>query len=184
MSRDLNFRSRTFNPYAKGLGEVALIWNDFHMVLSGLFGSVTKIPNLIAADTIWNSLRADRSQRVMLESLIDLNAINYNIPSKLRDEMLWVLDQATRIEDLRNDLLHSPVLLGDDKKPFAWHHLGNYRAKKLAGKDLLREARLFYDHVIILREYTEKLHEAYRRQGSEVRLPRRPSLPSRGASKK
>ena len=103
MSRNLNFRSKIFKPYAKALGEATLAWNDLHMVLSSLFGAVSRIPNRVATDAMWNSLKADRVQREMLESLVKLNAINYNIPKKLKTEIEWVLKETTALENLRNE---------------------------------------------------------------------------------
>ncbi len=178
MSRNLDFRTETFQPYTKALGEAALAWNDLHMVLSSLFGAATRIPNKIAPDAMWNALKSDRAQREMLEALIGLNAISYNINTKLRDEIEWVLKQTTNLEELRNNLLHSPVL--DEKGVvFAWYHLGNRRAAGLAGKDVLFEARYFYESAIILREYTEKLIRVLQQEPS-FSLPGRPSLPNRG----
>ena len=185
MSRNLNFRTKPFVLYAKALGEAALVWNDFHMVLSSLFGAVTRIPNKIAPDSMWNALKSDRAQREMLEALIDLNAINYNIPIKLKSEMKWVLKIARGIEDTRNDLLHAPVFKESSNNIFAWHHLGNKRAKKLNEKNLVHEARFFYDTVVVLRDYTEVLIVTFNRQRIPgVTLPKRPSLPNRGATKR
>jgi len=178
MSRNLDFRSETFQPYAKSLGEAALAWNDLHMVLSSLFRVASRIPNKIAPDAMWNALKSDRAQRDILTALIELNAISYNINKKLRDEIEYVLKETTNLEELRNNLLHSPVL--DEKGiVFAWYHLGNRRAKGLAGKDVLFEARYFYDSAIILREYTEKLIRVLEQEPG-YSLPGRPSLPNRG----
>lgn len=179
MSRNLDFKSETFQPYAQALGEAAMAWNDFHMVLSYLFGVATRIPNKMAPDVMWNSLKSDRAQREMLEALVGLNVISYNIQRKLRAEIKWVLEQATKLENLRNNLLHSPVLIDEFEVVFAWHHLGHKRAKQFAGKDVLQEARYFYDTVIVLREYTEKLSDILS-QAPGVSLPGRPSLPNRG----
>jgi hypothetical protein len=78
MSRNLDFRSETFRPYAKALGEVVLAWNDFNMVLSSLFWAASKIPNGMTANAMWNSLKSDRAQREILEALIDLEVIGHN----------------------------------------------------------------------------------------------------------
>ncbi len=117
-------------------------------------------------------------QRDILEALIGLNAISYNIKKKLRDEIQWVLTETTKLEELRNNLLHSPVL-HEQGVVFAWYQLGNRRAKGLAGKDVLFEARYFYDSAIILREYTVKLVRVFEQEPG-YSLPGRPSLPNRG----
>lgn len=183
MSRNLDFRKKPFRPYAKALGECALAWNDFHMVLSSLFGTVTRIPNKITPAAIWNALISDRSQREILDAVIKLNAIGYNIPKPLRAEMEWVLERAIKYEEWRNNLLHSPIFKDGPNEIIAWHHLGNKRAKKLEGKDVLRIARWFYRSVIILREYTENLIEAFDlilMKAPNASLPKRPLLPNRG----
>ena len=177
MSRNLDFRNETFQPYAKALGEVALAWNDFNMVLSSVFGTALKIPNLMVADALWNSLKSDRAQRDMLRALIYLEVMGHNIPTNIRCEVKWVLDKADSLEEARNNALHSP-LLSDQGSVFAWHQLGNQRAKKLADKDLLKEFGWFYDTAIILRQYTELLGDAIRHPTEP--LPERPSLPNRG----
>lgn len=178
MSRNLDFRIKIFQPYTKALGELSLAWNDFHMVLSSLFWASTRIPNGMVPNAMWNSLKSDRAQREMLEALIDLKVLGHNIPKSLRIEIKWVLKQAVSLEDLRNDALHSPLLVSDDGSVFAWHQLGNKRAKKLADKDLLKECGWFYDTIIILREYTEILADNLR--WPQKPLPGRPQLPNRG----
>lgn len=186
MSRNLDFRKQPFQPYAKALGECVLAWNDFHMVLSSLFGTVSGIPNRITPDTMWNALTSDRAQREMLEAVINLNAIGYNIPKPLRAEMKWVLERARSLEDFRNSLIHSPIFKNGTSEITPWHHLGHQRAKKLEGKDVLKLAKWFYESVIILREYTEKLNEAFDlilMRSPNISLPKRPSLPNRGDAK-
>ena len=174
MSRNLDFRTETFQPYAKALGEVALAWNDFNMVLSSVFGTVLKIPNLMVGDAIWHSLKSDRAQRDILRAVINLEVLGHDIPKNIRCEFKWVLDKADSLEEARNNALHSP-LLSDQGSVFAWHQLGHQRAKKLADKDLLKEFGWLYDTAIILRQYVELLEDALRH--SEP-LPKRPLLPT------
>ena len=179
MSRNLDFRTKTFRPFALALGEIALAWNDFHMVLSSLFGAVLKIPNQMVADAIWHSLTSDRAQREMLKAVVNLSVIGHDIPIKLREEINTVLSKATKLEDLRNDALHSPHLDSSDGSVFAWYQLGHKRATKLANKDLLKVYRWFYDSVIALREYTELLADCVRRPDEP--LPQKLVLPNHGA---
>ena len=177
MSRNLDFRSETFQPYAKALGEVSLAWNDFNMVLSSVFGTALKIPNLMVADALWSALTSDRAQRDMLRAVINLKVIGHHIPTKIRSEFKWVLDKADSLEEARNNALHSP-LLSDQGSVFAWHQLGHQRAKKLANKDLLKEFGWFYDTAITLRQYIELLGDAIKHPTEP--LPERPILPNRG----
>jgi hypothetical protein len=179
MSRNIDFRTKVFEPYAQSLGEIALIWNDFHMTLATLFWAASKIPNGLTPNAIWNSLKSDRAQREILESVVDLRVIGHNLADNLRCEIKWVLSETNKLEDLRNNALHSPFLNSDDETVFAWHQLGNKRAVSLAKKNnLLKELRWFYDATLVLREYTESLSEAIRNPTKPV--PRRPLLPNRG----
>lgn len=90
MSRNLDFRNETFQPYAKSLGELILAWNDFHMALSSLFWAALQIPNKMTPQAMWNAIKSDRAQRDMLEALIDLKVLGNNIPTNIRSEIKWV----------------------------------------------------------------------------------------------
>jgi hypothetical protein len=177
MSRNWDFRTKTFLPYAKAIGEMTLAWNDFHMVLSSLFDTATKIPNRMIPTAVWNSQKADRTQRDMLKALIDLDVLDHCLRPEIRKEIGWILERATSLEDLRNDAIHAPLLEETDGKVYAWYQLGNTRAKKLAKKDLLNEFGWFYDTIIVLREYAAKLERIM--WNSSEPVPVRPDLPNR-----
>jgi hypothetical protein len=100
------------------------------------------------------------------------------MPANIRAEVKWVLKNATNLEEVRNNALHSLLLNSHDGTVFSWHQLGNKRAEKLANKDLLKEFGWFYDTIIVLREYAEILSDAIGRPNES--LPGRPSLPNRG----
>jgi hypothetical protein len=175
MARNYNFRTEEITPYATAIGELALIWNDLHMVLSSIFWKATRIPNGMIADAMWNSLKSDRAQREMLESIINLDAMGQLIKGATREELIWALTEITKLEDLRNNALHSPMLIESDGSISPWHQTGNKRAKNLAKRELLSELRRFYDTAIIIRDYVEALRNA---MVSQDDLPARPTLPS------
>ena len=179
MTRDVNFRDTSFGDLARAIGELALVWNDLGMVLSGLFHAVTRIPNAMASDAIWNSLRSDRSQRDMIASLVKLQALGYDLPTNLRTEILWCLSEIGKLEDLRNNVIHSPVYEDHTGKVVAWFELGNPRAKGLANKDLRKEIGWFCDTAIVLRQYCDGLADCVRRPHQP--LSTRPTLPNRGS---
>ena len=181
MSRNLKFRNELFRPYAQAIGEMTLAWNDFHMVLSTLFETATKIPNKMAPMAIWNSSKSDRAQRDMLESLINLRVINYDLRPEMRQELKWVLTEATKLEELRNNAVHAPLLEESNGKVIAWHQLGNRRAKGLAGKELLKEFNWFYDTILVLREYAAVLERIM--WNANESLPPRPKLPNKSTRK-
>lgn len=185
MSRNYNFNARYFNSYTKAVGELILAWNDFHIVLSMLFATVIKIPNRIVPNTIWNFLETDRRQRDLLKVLVELSVLNYNIPKNLKKEIIWVLDEAQKVENARNNFAHSPIYIEAPGEFMPWYHMGNRRAGNLKGRDLLKEARMYYRRLIKIREYAEKLTDTLDRTQARhpnVKLPKRPSLPNRGES--
>lgn len=178
MSRNLDFRSEEFRPYAQALGELALVWYDLHMSLCSLFATISKISNRLAPYTIWNSLTSDRAQRNMLLAFVNMNALGFRIPSNLRTELNWLIEEVGKLEDLRNDAIHSPTIVTEDGAVSPWFQLGHVRAKKFKGKNLLRELRRFYDTAILLREFSEKLECAL--NSPRDPLPARPTLPNLG----
>lgn len=174
MARRQDFREEDFYPYAKALGELALVWNDLNVTLSSIFWTVTRIPNGLIANAIWNSIKSDRSQRDMIDAIVSLDAAGQIVKGPVRKELKWILGEITRLEDIRNDALHSPFLKISDGSISAWYHLGNKRAKKLAGKDIILEFNVFYDHAVALRDYAEAVRECIGRE--HIQLPPRPVL--------
>jgi hypothetical protein len=178
-SRNLNFRDASFKPYTTALGELALAWNDLHETLASLFWHMLPISNGLIPFAVWHSSKSDRAQRDMIRSLNDLRALGHDIPDPVRTEIRWLLGRIESLEDLRNDALHSPLLLsGDDVSPA--HQLGHQRAKKFADKDLLFEFTWFYESAIALREYAAELSWHLSRPTRPPSLPERPTLPNRG----
>ena len=178
MSRNLQFRTVLFQPYAQAIGEMTLAWNDFHMVLSSVFDTATRIPNRMAPTAIWNSIKSDRVQRDMLESLIELKALQFNLRTKMHKELKWIQSETTKLEELRNNAIHSPLLEEPKGQIIAWHQLGNKRAKGLAGKNLLKEFHRFYETILVWREYAATLERIM--WAVNVPLPARPQLPNKG----
>ncbi len=179
-----NFRAEEFLPFTTAIGELTLAWNDFHLSLVELFGHTLMIKNGLIFHAIWNSSKSDRAQRDMLKSMIGLNAIGINISDQVRKEIKWILDQADKLEDDRNNALHSPLVSTPEGKIIPFDGLGNQRAGKLVAKSeklkantLLGQFHLFYDTTVILRDYATELAEAMR---VKTVCPDRPELPSRG----
>lgn len=175
-----DFRDESFASYARALGELALAWNDLHHTLGELFWQMLRIPNGMIPYAVWHSAKSDRAQRDMIKSLAHLNAMGHDVPQHLRTEITWILGRIDTLEDMRNDVLHSPMFNSGDAILPA-HELGHQRAKKLAGKDLLFELTWFYDTAITLRDYAVQISSHLRRpSGLSGALPERPQLPNRG----
>ena len=111
MSRNLDFKDETYSEYALAIGRLILVWNDLHMVLSDTFHAVTKIPNGMATDAIWNSITSDRAQREMIKNLVSLSAISYDLRGDLKAQLVWTLNKIVSLEQVRNDVIHAPIMV-------------------------------------------------------------------------
>lgn len=183
MTQGRDFRSDTFKPVAQAIGEMTLAWNDLHQILGVLFWTVNRIPNAMASFAVWHSSRVDRAQREMLQAVLDAPAPpGRELNEALKDEIRWILSEVKKLEDLRNDAVHSPILVNDAQPGgvgVAAQLFGHQRAKKLANKDLVREFRWFYDAVVVLRDHAATISVGW--DGTtHAALPERPPLPNRG----
>jgi hypothetical protein len=104
---------------------------------------------------------------------------------------MWLLDEADKLEDARNDSIHSPLASFAADNIWAQHQgivgrivpsvaFGNRRAIKLARKDLLTEFRWCRDASLTLRDFAGEIYEAV---AARTAWPDRPSLPNRGRKK-
>ncbi len=180
-SKHRDFKDRAFQKLALALGRVALSWNDLHISLSSLLSVILRIPNRLITDTIWYAVKSDRGQRDVLKALNSSQAIGLNLSKEARAEISWILSRATAIEDLRNDLLHSPFVNSfGNIRPL---HLGVHnRAIGLETKNLLAECHWFYTTATMLRDHADKIDEALSRPNAT--LLKRPKLPDRPSPKK
>ena len=99
--------------------------------------------------------------------------------------------EVDKLEDARNTAIHSPLLAKSDSNVLILGlsipirsvapNLGlkNFRATKLAQKDLLTEFRWCRDAALLLRDYALSLDFATF-PGEDYPWPDRPSLPNRG----
>jgi len=202
------FTDHRYAPYALAIGQVALSWNDLHEILGHLFWIVMGGGWRDLPVGVWAAVDNDRIKRKMLKA-----AVNAATPTdlihfpKMTSDIEWILKEATTLEDARNDIVHSPLVLltygetpaetvtGKGKKHFVIPdtvHM-NTRAKKLADKiaehqvgkkRLLEEFRLCRDSITVLRDFAFEICWAMggRRVGI-VPWPDRPSLPNRGQKK-
>jgi hypothetical protein len=112
-------------------------------------------------------------------------AIRVMSPFKALDDIEWVLNQADKIEDLRNDALHSPVILLGTKakaRPAPNHYFGHVRARKLSERDFIAEFRRFRATATKLRDFVGRLDLALLNYPNGS-WPSRPSLPTRSENK-
>jgi len=175
MSRDYShrdFKSKSFQPIAIGMGQTALAWNDLLASLCALFSKVIPMSNLLIANTIWGNISSDRDQIKILRQIAASPLIGINVPQKIRDEIEWITKRALSIIDVRNDLLHSPfVIYKGHVSPL---HLGAHqRALKYdKTRDVKEDMAWFYDAVTKLRNHADDVEDAMR--NPDYTLPGRP----------
>jgi hypothetical protein len=210
------FSERAYKPYALAIGQFVLAWNAFHEKLGMLFVMILHsapgwdidrnhdvdgelFPNDDAHierwSGVWSSAPLDRPKRAMLRGLLNsfIEADLKQFPKFIGD-LSWILDQADKIEDIRNNAVHTPLLwIGGHpalEQIVAEHDvaiipnvlLANKRAVAVAKKDLRSRLVIEYrwgrDASVILRDFSGRIGHAMSIEGAP--WPQRPSLPNRG----
>ena len=197
LARGHRFTERGYKPYTSVIGQLVLAWNDLHERLGFLFIAILnhRAAEFDAKDVapehegefeshqierisgIWSSSQFDRPKRAMLESLIN-HVIQYDLRAfpKFTNDLTWILSEANKLEDIRNNAVHTPLRwIGDspivrafmsahDVEVYPSVSLGNQRAVKLAKqnlrKDLVRQFRWARDASLVLRDFTILIHRA------------------------
>jgi hypothetical protein len=204
------FTETPFKPYVIAIGQLTLAWNDLHEKLAALFCLLMdhqEEDDALIDDTlatpedwherdarligIWNSSNFDRPRREMLKAVIANSRQDHRKAFlKLIDDMTWVLQRADSLEEMRNNAVHSPlVLIGGPRSAKLCLGrtpamvLGNPRAIKLAQKDLLTEFRWCRDATLVLRDFVSRIDQSLSLGTRIYPWPSRPSLPNRGQKK-
>jgi hypothetical protein len=103
-----------------------------------------------------------------------------DINDELYKHVRWLLSEANKLSEARDDAIHSPLVSSGVRKPNvesgAFH--GHPRAAQLAKKDLLSEFRWCRDAAITLTDFSYNL--AGFMMGDQPTLPDIPLLPNRG----
>jgi hypothetical protein len=195
------FTEKGFLPYVTAIGQLALAWNDLHEKLGMMFvvlmgGGWVSLPG-----AIWQSSHYDRPKRAMLKAAILNQTEDFQARfPRLKDDLIWILNQTDSIEEARNNAVHSPLLLhthgpltaamGGDRnrigKPYVFPDvlLDHPRAKKLSSKnDLLKEFRWCRNATLVLRDFVVLIDFAIDPHVRGNAWPDRPSLPNRGEKK-
>lgn len=118
---------------------------------------------------VWQSSKSDRAKRDMMAAALE--TMPYEPPGWTEDLRLyvpWILKQADRVEDRRNNAVHAPLHLVADisglaepldraalikigeVRPHTWGR--NVRATRLEAKALLGEYRACRDEAVALRD--------------------------------
>jgi hypothetical protein len=169
-----------FRPHVAALGQLAVARNGLHETLCLLFCTVMEAKAINQYIAIWHAIKVDRAQREMLAAAAE-STIRGALPRKFQDDVKWLCGRIDRLEDLRNDAIHSPywafVRGFNDVVVMPNINLGHARAKKLFSKNLLTEFRWCRDSAIALSKFAWQMDLAL----SDYTLPwpDRPDLPDR-----
>jgi hypothetical protein len=167
-------------PYVMALGKVAHAWNYLQEALGQLFCAVTGLENDSTGQAIWHSTSNDRTQREMLRAAIEAvthERLTTSLP-KAKDDIKWLLNQADKVAEQRNNAIHAPMAISVGGKeielvPAAYY--GNPRAHKLVGKDILTEFE-WYEHCAdTLTRFAYGVRGAI--TANDVTWPNRPQMP-------
>lgn len=168
-----NYADKKFDQFANSIGRVALAWNSLHTELFDLFWAVFGISNGMIPGVIWHALKVDRAQREILKDFVKSNAIGIKISKELRGEINWLIDQTDKLEDTRNDLIHTTFGIYEGT-PFALHLGQHKRGLKFEGRDIQADADWLFSQLTLLSCYAEKLINLAHKPGQM--LPQRPVL--------
>jgi hypothetical protein len=196
----VGFTDARYRPYALAIGQLSLAWNDLHESLGSLFCHITGIGDVeFKMMAAWQSLMADRAKRGMLKAAFrELSANEIRLNPMATDEFTWLFKEIDRLEQMRNQAIHSPLrsfdhpiwrVFPETDRPegIAPDDLtGNRLAEELKGKNLLTHYRATRDDILALRDYADAIEEAWHFGGFKRKAwPRRPTRADRsGAQKK
>jgi hypothetical protein len=173
------FTEKTWRPYVLVIGQLALAWNAFHESLAGIFYLLLSRQSELHEDededrdqrpiALWASANFGRAKRQMLKAVVETerDEITKAFPG-LKDDLLWILAQADKLEDSRNNSVHYPLIDAGFSLIPGWVIpnllYGNERAKRLVPKegqpipkDILAEFRWCRDAALVLRDFTEAI---------------------------
>jgi hypothetical protein len=190
-----------FEPYTKSIGSLLLAWNDLHERLSTVFVMAMGLKQFARSFALWHETRNDVGKRRLLRAAIaNLPASEIGERKKLIAEITWLLKAVDKLEGLRDDSVHTPliytfpniltlaeVILGRDAGvPTVMPHTGfaNPRALLIETKkqNMLVELRYARSRVLVLRDYAIAIDHAW--ANARVPWPDRPDLPNRKPSRR
>lgn len=174
MAQNLNhrdFHNPAFDNLARELGRVTLAWNDLHVSLSGLFATILRIPNRLTPGAIWDAIKVDRTQREILTSLSQTNALGHRLPDRTKADIKFLMAEVGTLQEYRNNLIHSPFMLSGSNV-IAYHGGTHVRALSLSRRDLIKECASVYASVMIFRNFASELEQAI--QDHRSTWPQRP----------
>jgi hypothetical protein len=177
-------RIRAFRPLAIELGWIVYEWNRLHEALGELLADLIDQNRTRIGFGVWYATTNERTQREMLRAAIKAVDSYATIPKPQEHaEILWLLDELTKLAGRRNTAVHSPLVLitnldAGQVEIVPHYFFGNPRATELRDKSLPEEFKWYRDHLSKLALFAQQLH--YSLIFPEYTLPERPELAPRG----
>jgi hypothetical protein len=117
---------------------------------------------------------------MMLRSVVEtLSTLKFG--ARVREDVLWLLSEANKLADKRNDALHSPYMFmaSPTSEPVMASYLfDNPRALKFRGKELLKELVCYRKSADVLTEFASKIVLSI--DSGSTGWPERPAMPHLG----
>jgi hypothetical protein len=180
---------KRFEPVAREIGFLLRDWNYLQEKLSDLFVTLVVPKDEGLARAIWYAVGNDHYQREMLRGAATHVFGSTSTDQQAKDnaailaDINWIIEKSKALGSQRATTVHAPLApLLDEPFGFIAHHLsGNPFAKKLQGKDLLSEFKLYHARALLLHDYAEKITE-WLRDGRSWPFPKRPAWITPGVS--
>ena len=178
----MKFTGNAYRPYVSALGQMVLSWNSLQEILGITFVAVMNCGNDEKSHATWHAISSDRMQREVLIATVNVSEFLEVFPS-LQEDIRWLCDNAKKLEDFRNDALHSPFWLGAKGKAefMSLTIFGHIRAKKLDGKNMLKDFKWCRDTSVVLSDFAWQIARCVPGPNN-VPWPERPKLLTRGAT--
>lgn len=185
------FEEARFAPYALAVGQFAFAWNDYHEQLGQIFALLTAAkgssPLGVRLLSAWGAVSNDRVKREMLLAVIEIADESYTKFPSLHEDVKWLVNVGTQLEEHRNNIIHAPYSAMDNALVAALSKVAygsiqpsntfNKRAARLrdaiGGKELLQVLHEYRDTAARYGEFARLIAQCLR-PNSKAPWPDRP----------
>jgi hypothetical protein len=142
-------RKPLHDAHALAIGRLVVAWNGYQENLGELYATLFSRRDWALAMASWHALENDRAQRAML---LATATAKLKPDSRALKEIQWLVKTTNAvISDNRNTGIHMPLMSLTELD--GTHHIlpdtihGHARARKMLGKDLLKEYAHYADQI-------------------------------------
>ena len=166
--------------YATTVGEVVWASNYAHGAFEILFSHVATHDNFLIGRNIWHTSTSDRGQLEMLKAA---TSASERLSNRMRDQILWAIDRAQKLGELRNDAVHSStiVIIENGKAKIAPSDIGtkpSRSAKLRLEANLNKKFKTVTGDLLQIGQYIHSLWPHVAGFEHLPKLPRKPQLKS------